>query len=385
MNSLKDTKDKVSELEKRIDGLTSVSGLNVYEVKKDFDLEPITDTEMVIDLFTMKGTSVNKQVVIQGEFVFIIPEECNITITIELDGYEIIKEVRTMPVNKTYLNILKAITLTSPTDQKLVMKVKKSGGGLANLKSYDLFLWGCLDANPVERSAIEPKIFGDEIDGEFSLYCILNNALYEYSATSFPQELKFDDFELLGSAKSGSVCYSADETPVLYSLIVDTDGVLKISMGKITTLEEATFETIDTDVSCVASALIKSGELLVAYCKNRSLYVCTVSGTTVGKSVFVYSFDSDIDGVSVMKNCIRTNYVIVSLTDGKNYLFSSVVPANPLSSTRVLFGVDISYSEATVDTGEEATSESVREISEDNPVVVNETLESENITKNVLI
>ena len=334
MNLVKATANKVMELEKRLDNENVQEYMNVFESSKTFETTTLITTNSYL-IATLNGSSVSSPNIIQGEVKIRVFSETNVKIKLFLDGYEVLNRASTYAVGAYTINLLKAVDVAPTKEQKLTMEISLKGGGEAEIQYYTFFVWGYGDSlNSSFKADTEPKLYGYESDDGCYLYLILDENVFYSKTDGFKEDLSGADFVFKRMGKCIAPIIKKEtiinedgtstESSSLINFFVDEKGDLYEIYGEdILNLSDATF--IRGDFSCVS--VCEDGvtqELVVVYSVKNKLYYFVKTNDTRTEEQEIFSFNEDILDVSLIQNCETTTFLAVSLTSGKNYLFSSV-------------------------------------------------------------
>lgn len=348
MNLVKSTANKVMELEKRLDNELLADSLKVTELKRDFG--PILMDEFAeYDMATFDGGQAVNNIVLQGEIRVRVLAACNIVVTLIFDGYEIYSRVNTYEPGVHSITVLRTIAIAPETSQKLVLRIERKGGGVAELATYNFFVWGYGENFGLDERVSEPKLSGASDGENFAVFIVSNNIGYAGYYAGFPDSLDSGDLTNFGSAVAVAPVFldyeSTDETtgdvvklssPVQF--VVKSSGELVMVEGALSTaVDFDSCSVIDTGVTAVtATRVLGEDTAVVAYSKGSSVFYFTFDGVTRSECMEIYSFGESVVDVALIQNSTSTTFLAVELSSGKNYLFSSVTQVSAgVKSSRI--------------------------------------------------
>lgn len=330
MNIINETVNKVRELEKRLDSGLVHNNLCVVEIKKD--LEKVNISPNLYNLIaSFSASSDSGLVVLQGQFNFNLnknKDACKTRILIKCDDYVVHSEDIEIKEGKTTYQLL--TTLPSCTkERKWLEAVFLPTEGDCFLAGYDCFLWGygiTVYDNHIPKGNINAATLGDKC----CLTLVSGKLGYVYVGES-PQALNFSvsDFAFVGNALEISPGFiqktseTGENETNLYCFMVAGGGQLKYLFGENLGSSSAILAKKCTSVTTAAS--VDNSYLVVAYSVGSSVYYFTFDGESLPQHILLYTFESDVERVSIVQNTGEIFYLMVMLENGKNYMFPSVI------------------------------------------------------------
>lgn len=354
MNIVNETANKVRELEKRLDAEQSGGGLGVTEIKKEFD-NLIVAYDVSVLLCHYKTVVSGSAVVFQGQFNFALKEDSDVVkakLMLRFDGYIIHSELIEISKGKTSFQVIH--TLPSATkNEKAVELVLSVEEGSCYLSNYDCFIWGygITISGSYHTSGCVDACYHDQ---NYAFFLVNDKMGYFYNG-ALPTSINFSvsDFNYLSKALSLSGVFlpktiineEGSESKVwnLYCFKVAPGGYLSYHYGE--NLESES-DVIATGVTHVNACLDKNkNEAVVVYASGKNIYYFNFDGENRSENILLYTFDENVEEVSIIENCSSTCYMVASLESGKNYLFSSVTTVSVATSKegKVVMKADIHF------------------------------------------
>lgn len=341
MNIVKNTLNKVQELEKRLDNTLAQEGLRVSEVKQDFENEELSDTPKRYKVLSLVGGDSAESIVLQGEVKFRVYQSTNITLSVVLDGYVVYSETRTVNKGIYSWGVLKAIHVAGNIGQDMELIVELSGGGSASLIRYDIFFWGYGTSVSIGELAVEPRVFASCRQDRYNIYLSIGEMTYKYAGWGFPESLTIDDFEYFGNVlgvvpvhydnlvnpvldDGGSLPKPEEITPPVYNFIIDNNHNLFMTTGESDSFSRDNLVAIATNVSSVTATCALGGEVVVVYSSGNEIFSFGIFGGVQSEVLKVREFNESVSEVSLVQDCTLTTFLVVGLESGKNYLLSSI-------------------------------------------------------------
>lgn len=334
MNSLKNTTSKVQELEKRLDNSLLQSGLNVGEVKMVAENEILAEGENRYLITAITGKKSPQNIVLQGEVKFAcenLAQGVEINIALVLDGYKVYSEKRTVTSSEYSWNILEALAIAGGVTQNLEMVIVVNG--MATLEEYKFFLWGYGEGLGISESSVEPRLSATSKDGRVVAFIVAGNLCYSYYSWGLEENLSLDNFTYFGKLKQivpVQISLSADvtsttetEKPLLYNFFIDEENHLKYFSGEATTLSSVAPVEVCGNITAVSACEIKNSNILIVMADGKHLKMTTFDGEGCGTITEIRDFSENIIEVSLVGGCDSTQFLVVGLSDGRNYLLSS--------------------------------------------------------------
>lgn len=328
MNSFKSTASKVLELEKRLDNSLIQSGMNVSKIAQVFENETLSAGENVYMITSVLGNKNSKNVVLQGELKFLssnLSEKVEIGVILMLDGYRIYSEKREVSGSVYSWNILETLSISSGETQELQLVV--TADAEIGFDGYKFFLWGYGDELGLVESSVEPKLSATSKNGRVVISVVVGNLCYRYFGLGLSENLSLDDFSYFGKLKQIESIFvlnpSDNEEIILYNFYIDEENTLKVFNGKTETLTDATPIEICKNINAVSVCEMKDSKVLVVMADGKQLKMTTFNGDECDVIVKIRDFKENISEVSLIRDCDSTQFLIVALEDGRNYLLSS--------------------------------------------------------------
>ena len=356
MNKFNETVNKVQEIEKRLDNINLQGELNVFEFKKGLDnanISSVYEAHYLVGAYRVQ-TTVNS-VVLQGEVSFANKSDSVsvVEFSVRVDNYVIFKQEVTINAQEIKsVQAFKAVPVGTIQDKYIEVVVKSKSGGEISILGWDFFLWGY--GITVISGGYESKSLLNAVDvledGTHMVYLVLDQKGYYYYGKKNYDNFSIDNFVQFGNAKimDGAFLMVEDEllsaeegedaivlVPLLYNFVVDPQKRLRCYAGE--DLGTIVSEVYVEGVTALSVARLNAkNEIVVLYAKNNELYYFEVKTSGVSQSSLLYSFNENITEISVVKDCKSTQFVIVSLSSGKNYMFNSVTEYEDVTRENVL-------------------------------------------------
>lgn len=327
MNSFKSTASKVLELEKRLDNSLTQSGMNVGEISKVFEHETLGTGENIYTITSISGKKNSKNVVLQGElkfFSFDMSEKVEIGVILMLDGYRIYSEKGEFTGSSYSWNILETLAITSGEAKELKLVI--TANSEIGFNGYKFFLWGYGDELGLVESSVEPKLSATSKNGQVAIFVVVGNLCYQYFGSGLGENLSLDDFSYLGKLRQIDPVYVSNPENgevVLYNFYIDEENALKVFSGETKTLADADLVEISKNINTFSVCELKNSEVLVVMADGKQLKMTTFNGSGCGEVLEIRGFQENISEVSLVRDCDSTQFLIVALEDGRNYLLSS--------------------------------------------------------------
>lgn len=357
MNIVNETANKVQELEKRLDNYMGSSELKTYQLKKQLAGNVVGETEHFYLVGSYLANATNSGVVLQGVLEFVGPHEGTsvFRVSVRVDGYFIHTEEITLNAGeKKTVNVIRALPVGA-TQQKFVevITVLKSGE-LAFFMGWDFFLWGYGVELISGQYLVKSRLNATKVDDEnIAVYLVDDKMGFIYYGKPDYSNFSIASFMPLGDALflAGAVINKNETdssgevitTPILHTFYVDGYNELRCYTGP--TLSDVNPNVYIDGVTGLSVTENKDRTaIIVVYSIKKELYYFEVKENQVTESVHLFTFSENIVGLELIKNCLSTQFLVVSLESGKNYLFSSVTEATGgTKESTVSLGLKLSF------------------------------------------